>query len=105
MERDQVAMKLLRDEDYQSFAMEASILMYVRILLPYSSSISKSFFLSFNIRNLSHPHVVQFHGIYIDEKETTHNKYMITEYMENGSVIQTLEQKDKTLSVLDLLNM
>lgn len=77
----QVALKKLKNEEQiKEFEKEVSIL-----------------------RQLAHKNIVQYFGLFVDEKE---EKYMVTEYMNKGSAQQHLQsQYGQSLGVLGLIVM
>ena len=79
-EETPVALKRLKSADYMAeFKREADLLL-----------------------TLSHPHIVQFHGIYIDEEG---DQYIVTEYLKRGSLRETLKIEGDSLKQADLLYM
>jgi len=76
----QVALKKLLDQaHFQTFANEAAIL-----------------------QAISHPHVVSFLGVYTDDDGF---KYIVTEYMNKGSLLSVVQQERLKLTAADLLAM
>ena len=71
--------KLLDQDQFEAFAREAVIL-----------------------QSVSHPHVVNFLGCYSDKSGF---KYMVTEFMSDGGLINLIQKKEKSLTTTDLLAM
>ncbi len=126
-------MKSLSLQNLQDFEKEASVLVYVSQIMIYNRHILsfwslRRLFVSNEtlhcippslhptsyIRALSHPNVVQFHGIYCEERNEN-TLYMVCEYMAGGSVLSALTKMEAQLHTnnsnnknkiaLDMLNM
>ena len=54
------------------------------------------------LQTISHPHIVVYHGIFIDDKKTT---WIITEYMSEGGLDRLLRVKKEAFSQNDLINI
>lgn len=54
------------------------------------------------IRSISHPHVVAFLGIYTSPDSS---RYIVTEYLTKGSLLNLVQKSTDILSILDLLGM
>eukprot|EP01119_Soliformovum_irregulare_P003909 TRINITY_DN1494_c1_g1_i2.p1 TRINITY_DN1494_c1_g1~~TRINITY_DN1494_c1_g1_i2.p1 ORF type:complete len:718 (-),score=249.77 TRINITY_DN1494_c1_g1_i2:9-2162(-) len=53
------------------------------------------------LQSLSHPNIVTFHGIFM----TDDDHYIVTEYMEHGSLLGILQNGDRQYSIIQLLDM
>ncbi len=83
--------KLKSEEDFISFQKEGNML----------ASLSHVHFCIKNFLKYQ-PHIVQFLGTYIAE---TGEKYIVTEFLEKGSLYHFLLRRDTSVSNVDLLQM
>ena len=68
----------------------------------FSSSQQKSNIIIFFYRDISHRNIVQFFGIFISNQN---EKYMVSEFMNGGSLLDILHAQKNNLTKNDLMTM